>query len=129
MTDVMSEAFGRELAARTTFEKEAIWLPLLAVHYLNADQAVIESRTFTDCVIEGPGMIAIMNGTTFENCHMGVTENVRSLLYRPLGPRLVGAVGFSNCKFVGCRFKQVGFTSSDVVLDSLIEDLTMKGGE
>ena len=129
MTDVMSEAYGRELVARTTFEKEAVWLPLLAVHHLNAGEAIIEGRTFTDCVIEGPALIAIMTGTTFEGCNMGVTEDVRSLLFRPMGPRLVGAIGFSNCRFERCRFTQIGFTSADEVLDSLAADLTQRAAQ
>ena len=129
MTDVMSEAYGREIVARTTFEKESIWLPLLAVHHLNAGQAVIEGKTFTECRIEGAALMAIMTGTTFEGCHMGVTEDVRSLLFRPMGPKLVGAIGFSNCRFERCRFVQVGFTSSDEVLESLASDLSLRAAQ
>ena len=42
------EKFGRELVARTTFEKEAVWLPSLAVHHMNAGKTFIEDKTFTD---------------------------------------------------------------------------------
>ena len=129
MTDITSEAFGRAIVARTTFEKEAVWLALLATHHVNAGVPVIEGRTFTDCVIEGPALIAIMSGTTFEDCNMGLTDDVRSLLYRPMGPRLVGAIGFSNTRFVRCRFMQVGFTSSNEVLDTLATELTVKAGQ
>ena len=66
MTDIMSEAYGRELVARTTFEKEAVWLPLLALHQFNAGQPIIADKTFVECVLEGPAVIAPLGGTTEE---------------------------------------------------------------
>lgn len=110
MTDIMSEAFGRELAARTTFEKEAVWLPLLSVHSLNAGQPIIRGKTFTECVIEGPALMALVDGVTFESCNMGVAADPKSLFYRGQGPVLVGTIAFADTKFVHCRFVQVGFT-------------------
>ncbi|KQY88099.1 MULTISPECIES: hypothetical protein [unclassified Brevundimonas] len=114
------EAAGRALVARTSFEKEAVWLPSLAVQHWNAGQMAIDGKTFTDCVIEGPAVVAVMNGTTFDNCAMGTTSDVRNLLYRPLSTtKLAGVVGMSNCRFVRCRFAQVGFTGSDDLLEQL----------
>lgn len=114
------EAAGRALVARTSFEKEAVWLPQLAVQHWNAGEMFIEGKTFTDCVIEGPGVMAPMNGTTFDSCAMGTTSDVRSLLYRPLSnTKLAGVIGMSNCRFLRCRFVQVGFTGSDEMLEQL----------
>lgn len=114
------EAAGRALVARTSFEKEAVWLPILAVQHWNAGQMAIEGKTFTDCVIEGPALMAVMNGTTFDSCAMGTTTDVKNLLYRPLSTtKLAGVVGMSNCRFLRCRFVQVGFTGSDDLLDQL----------
>lgn len=123
MTDVMSEAFGRELNARTTFEKEAVWLPLLAVHALNGGETVIRGKTFTDCIIEGPAVMALMTGVALENCNMGVTANSRSLLLQPLGDHIIGAIGFADCRFERCRFVQVGFTGSEPLLEQLAADV------
>jgi hypothetical protein len=118
------EAAGRALVARTTFEKEAVWLPSLAVQHWNAGETVIEGKTFVDCVIEGPAVMAVMNGTVFESCAMGMTTDMRHLLYRPLSrDKLAGVVGMSNCRFVRCRFVQVGFTGSDQLLDELQSDV------
>lgn len=115
------EAAGRALVARTSFEKEAVWLPSLAVQHWNAGQMAIDGKTFTDCLIEGPAVVAVMNGTTFDNCAMGTTSDVRNLLYRPLSTtKLAGVVGMSNCRFVRCRFAQVGFTGSDDLLEQLL---------
>ena len=110
-----------DVVARTTFEKEAIWLPSFAVQHWNANQMFIDGKTFTDCLIEGPAVMAIMNGTVFESCAMGTTSDMRTLLYRPLSQtKMAGLVGMSNCRFVRCRFVQVGYTSSDAVLDELL---------
>ena len=114
------EAAGRALVARTTFEKESVWLPMLAVQHWNAGEMAIKDKTFTDCVIEGPAVMAVMNGTTFDNCARGTTTDVRTLLYRPVSKdKMAGVVGVSNCRFVRCRFAQVGFTGSDELLAEL----------
>ena len=117
------ETFGRALVARTTFEKEAVWLPSLSVHHLNAGQTFIEGKTFTECLIEGPAVMAVMNGTVFESCNMGVARNPRTLLLKPLGEMIAGVVGMANCRFVNCRFVQVAFTGSDELLASIETDL------
>ena len=119
------EAFGRELVARTTFEKEAVWLPVLAVHHWNAGQMAIDGKTFTDCVIEGPAVMAVMRGTGFESCAMGTTADIRTLLYRPLSEtKMAGLVGMSNCRFIRGRVAQVGFTGMDDLLAELEAGIT-----
>ncbi len=123
MTDIMSEAFGRELVARTAYEKEAVWLPLLAVHHLNAGEGVIRGKTFTDCVIEGPGLMAALDGVTFEGCNLGVAADPKSLFYKAQGPMLVGVVPFSQTRFIRCRFVQVGFTGQEAAIDQMAADL------
>lgn len=118
------EKFGRELVARTTFEKEAVWLPSLSVHHMNAGQTVIDGKTFTECLIEGPAVIAVMNGTTFDTCNMGVASNPRTLLLDPRGDMIAGAIGMANCRFVRCRFVQVAFTGHREMLDQMEKDLS-----
>ncbi|MFZ4164869.1 hypothetical protein [Brevundimonas sp. NPDC058933] len=117
------EKFGRELVARTTFEKEAVWLPSLAVHHMNAGQTFIEGKTFTECLIEGPAVIGVMNGTHFDTCNMGVAENPKTLLLDPRGDMIAGVIGMSNCQFIRCRFVQVAFTGAREMLDGVEKDL------
>lgn len=123
------EKFGRELVARTTFEKEAVWLPSLAVHHMNAGQTFIEGKTFTECLIEGPAVMAVMNNTIFDTCNMGVAENPKTLLLDPRGDMIAGAIGMSNCRFVRCRFVQVAFTGAREMLDQIEKDLLSARGE
>jgi hypothetical protein len=114
-----AEAAGRAMAARTRFEKEAIWLPLLAVNHWNAGEMAIADKTFTDCVIEGPAVMAVMDGTVFDSCNMGAATNPRNLLFKPLGDKMAGVVGVSRCRFERCRFVQVAFTGADALLAEL----------
>lgn len=118
------EAAGRALVARTSFDKEAVWLPTLAVQHWNAGQMFIEGKTFTDCVIEGPAVMAVMNGTRFDSCNMGAAADAKTLLYRPMGQKMAGVIGMSNCVFVRCRFVQVGFTGTDDLLKDLEAGIT-----
>jgi len=114
------EAAGRALVARTSFNKEAVWLPMLAVQHWNAGEMAITDKTFTDCVIEGPAVMAVMNGTVFDSCAMGATTDVKTLLYRPISKeKMAGVIGVGNCRFLRCRFVQVGFTGSDEMLAEL----------
>ncbi len=114
-----AEAAGRAMVARTSFDKEAVWLPVLAVNHWNAGEMVISGKTFTDCVIEGPAVLAVMNGTVFDGCNMGAAANPRNLLLKPLGDKIAGAIGMAGCRFVRCRFAQVAFTGDDALLAEL----------
>lgn len=123
------EAFGRALVARTEFKREAVWLPSLAVHHLNAGHTVIDGKTFTDCVIEGPAVLAAMGGVELDHCNMGQAAHPRNLLLKPMGDKIVGAVGFSNSRFVRCTFVQVAFTGNDQALADFEAQLTIKSGD
>ena len=124
MTDILSETFGRALVARKSFEKEAVWLPLLALHHLNSGAPVIAGKTFTDCVLEGHAVIAPLGNTTFDGCNFGAVGDPASLLFKAQGPKLVGVIGFENCRFVRCQFRQVGFTGHESFVEALKTDLS-----
>ncbi len=124
MTDIFSEEAGRAIVEKTEFTKEAIWLPLLAVHHQNAGQPIIKDKTFTDCLIEGPALMVPVNGCEFEGCNLGATKDPNSLFYSPKGPVLVGAVPFENCRFINCRFSQVAFTGHADLIEQMATGLS-----
>ncbi len=124
MTDIMSEDYGRAIVERTSYENEAVWLPLLAVHHLNAGQGIIKGKTFTNCVIEGPGLIVPVRGVAFDGCNLGAVKDPSSLFYEPKGPMLAGAVGFEDCRFINCRFSQVGFTGNPDFISTMLAQMT-----
>ena len=121
--DVADEKFGRELVARTTFEKEAVWLPSLAVHHMNAGKTFIEDKTFTECLIEGPAVMAIMNGTTFDGCNMGVAGNPATLLLQPLGDMIGGRGGHVQLPLRALPLRPSRLTGSPELLQQIEENL------
>jgi len=125
MTDIFSEEAGRAVVEKTEFTKEAIWLPLLAVQHQNAGQPVIKGKTFTDCLFEGPALMVPVNECHFDGCNMGAVRDLNSLFYAPKGLVLVGAVPFEDCRFINCRFSQVGFTGPPDFIKSMAEGLTL----
>lgn len=124
MTDVLSEAYGLKLNARTEFANEPVWLPLLAVHAMSAAEPVIVGKTFTDCRIQGPALVAIMGSTRFDGCNMGRVTDPRSLTFIPQGPLLVGAIGLKDCTFIRCEFDLVGFTGPQAFMEDFAQQLT-----
>lgn len=123
-TPPITNPAGRELVERDSFENEAIWLPAMAVQHLNDQKFVIEDKTFTGCLIEGPAVLGIGEGVTFDGCNMGSARDVRSLLLTPRGSHAAGVVGFKNCRFVGCHFNQIGFTGSVQAVDEMERGLS-----
>ncbi|MGV9007906.1 MAG: hypothetical protein ACOH1H_14340 [Brevundimonas sp.] len=130
-TPTPAPGFDQALVDRAEFEKIAIWLPQYAVHHFNAGQAVIDGKTFTDCVIEGPALLMATDNVVFEDCNMGFATDPKSLLMQPVGPMVVGAVPFSNTRFVRCRFAMVSFTGHPDFIaqtaETLLRASEMKG--
>ncbi|HRO32537.1 MAG TPA: hypothetical protein PLQ03_03910 [Brevundimonas sp.] len=113
MTDAKPAATADQLVSLTTFEKAAIWLPRMALEHLRQGLTFIEGKTFTDCTLEGPAVVLMGDGVAMDGCHMGVASDPSMLLLRPVGTTVNGVIGFKNCKFIRCRFAQVGFVGDD----------------
>lgn len=114
---------GRELVERDTFQNEAIWLPAMAAQHMNAGKFMIEGKTFTDCLIEGPAVMGMGEGVQFDGCNMGVAQDVKSLFLVPRSPKVIGVVGMAHCRFVRCRFMMVGFSSNEADIALMEEGL------
>ena len=112
-TPPITNPAGHELVERDSFQNEAIWLPAMGVQHLNAGKFMIEGKTFTDCLIEGPAVLGIGEGVQFDGCNMGSATDIRTLLLTPRGSKAAGVIGFKDCRFVRCRFMQIGFTGPE----------------
>jgi hypothetical protein len=88
--------------------------------------AVIEGRTFSDCYIEGPAVMLVLDGNQFEGTNFGPTGgDMRAMLFRPLsGKSAIGAIPVRNCVFRNCQFHTLGITGSDDLLQMLTEQVT-----
>ena len=108
------------------YKRTTVWLPQLFLETSRAGGALlIENRTFTECLIEGPAVLLALEGCQFDGCNMGEAHgDIRSLMLQPSSPqRVTGPIPFKNCSFVNCRFLGVGFTGAPWFMDSLTRAL------
>lgn len=86
--------------------------------------AVIEGRAFTDCTIEGPALMLVLENVNFDQTNFGPTGgDMRNMLFRPLGDMGIGAIPVRNCTFTNCRFLTLGITGNEELLNMLIEQV------
>lgn len=87
--------------------------------------AVIEGRAFTDCAIEGPALMLVLENVFFDRTNFGPTGgDMRNMLFRPMGDMGIGAIPVRNCTFTNCRFLTLGITGNDELLNMLIKQVT-----
>ena len=85
---------------------------------------MIEGRAFTDCVIEGPALMLVLEGVHFESTNFGPTGgDMRNMLFQPLGNMGIGAIPVRNCTFTRCQFQTLGITGDETLLTMLIEQV------
>ena len=91
--------------------------------------AVIEGRTFSDCLIEGPAVMLALDGVNFESTNFGPTGgDVRNMLFRPMTGRMaIGSIPVRNCTFRNCQFHTLGITGGEELLQMLAEQVTTVG--
>jgi len=85
-------------------------------------QNIIRGRTFRNCHLEGPSVMLARSGVTFDETDFGPSGgDIASLVLRPASStRVVGAIPFEDCAFIGCRFFSVGFTGPEVFLQQVL---------
>ena len=102
-----------------TFENLDINLVELYRAALTAGSAAIEGRTFTNCRIEGPAVLLVLEKVHFSGTNFGPVEDIKDLILRPSSDRVVGALPLRNCTFVKCELFALGFTGHSQFLDEL----------
>ncbi len=103
------------------FENLDINLFELYAHGADRGQGLIRDRTFIGCRIQGPAIMLVSDGVTFNDSNFGDSGgDVRNLVLFPAGPRALGTVPMRACHFDGCEFYNVGFTGNRDFLDELI---------
>lgn len=108
--------------AKTAFADEDFALYDLYIHRLRSGRAIIEDVTFTGCRIEGPGIMLVLDGTSFDRTNFGETKgNVANLILRPAGTMAIGSVPVRNCTFIRCEFYMLGFTGNEQTVEQLLQ--------
>ncbi len=90
--------------ATTEFTGEVVRLALLA-----ATASAIRDHQFTDCDVHGPAVV--FGGDFVRTSFDGEAD---SLIWElaPSQQRVIGAIVLENCRFVGCRFHNVGIIAA-----------------
>jgi hypothetical protein len=98
---------------------------LYRAHMQSGGGAIIEGRTFTDCYIEGPAVMLVLEGVHFEGVNFGPSGgDLRNLLFRPMsGQRAIGSIPVRDCTFRNCQFNTLGITGSDELLRMLVDQV------
>jgi hypothetical protein len=88
---------------------------------LRAGSAMVEGRTFINCRLDGPAVMAAVGGCEFDSTDFGYASgDIRTMIIRSAAPnRMIGALPFKDCKFIGCMFFAVGFTGPDSFLNQI----------
>lgn len=112
---------ARNLRAKD-FKDEAISISDLFREGLKAGETVIEGRTFTNCRLEGPAVIVVLDGVVFDATDFGYTGgDIGKIVWRTEAKTgVVGAIPFKNCKFTGCSFFAVGYTGPEPFLQKIL---------
>ncbi len=102
-----------------------VWLPQLFLETTRSGSLVIENRTFTRCIIEGPAVLLPLEGCNFDGCNLGDTRgDSQTLVLKPRSPQSVtGPIPLRNCSFINCDFVGVGFTGTERFQDEMIAAL------
>jgi hypothetical protein len=93
----------------------------LFAHEVGAGLGLINHRTFVGCRIQGPAIMLVSAGVTFNDTNFGDSGgDVRNLILYPAGGRALGTVPMRECHFEGCEFYNVGFTGPREFLDEML---------
>jgi hypothetical protein len=72
---------------------------------------IIAGRVFRNAVIQGPAILAVLEGNTFFSCSFESPTIPDVILWTPLNPELtIGAIGLSRCRFENCEFRGIGLS-------------------
>jgi hypothetical protein len=101
---------------------------LYDLYVAHQQQGAVVGRTFTGCRFQGPAIVLIGNGTTFNDTNFGDPRGgMKNLLLQPMGDKALGTVPMHDCAFVGCEFYNVGFTGAAEILEQLAAVPTVAG--
>ncbi|MBI5939923.1 MAG: hypothetical protein HY859_05795 [Caulobacterales bacterium] len=112
---------AKDLSA-TAFKGEALSLFELYREVVRSGQTIIENRTFTDCRLEGPAVVAVLGGVNFDATDFGYNGgDIGRLVWRTASTSgVVGAIPFRSCQFIGCSFFATGFTGPEAFLQQIL---------
>jgi hypothetical protein len=87
---------------------------------LARESPIIAGKVFRNAVIQGPAILAILEGNAFVSCEFKSPINPNAILWTPMNPdATIGAIGLSRCCFENCEFRGIGVTGGPEVLAAM----------
>lgn len=84
---------------------------------LARESPIIAGKVFRNAVIQGPAVLAILEGNAFTTCRFESPSIPEAILWTPLNPdATIGAIGLSRCRFENCEFIGIGLTGGPEVI-------------
>jgi hypothetical protein len=112
----LAEDFGAAV-----FENVDLTLYDVFAHSAQNGTPMIHGRTFKGCRIQGPAIVLVSNGVTFDETNFGDSRgDIRNLVLKPVGDKTIGTVPMRDCAFIGCEFYGVGFTGTDEFIAQVV---------
>ncbi|MFK4058644.1 MULTISPECIES: hypothetical protein [unclassified Brevundimonas] len=103
------------------FENVDLTLFEVFAHAARNGPGLIQGRTFKGCRIQGPAIILVSNGVTFDETNFGDSRgDIRNLVLKPVGDKAIGTIPMRDCAFIGCEFYGVGFTGTDEFVAQIV---------
>lgn len=112
----LTEDFGAEV-----FENVDLTLYDVFAHSARNGVAMIQGRTFRGCRLQGPAIVLVSSGVTFDETNFGDSRgDISNLVLRPVGDKAIGTVPMRDCAFIGCEFYGVGFTGTEELIAQIL---------
>ena len=107
--------------SKRVFVNEDLALYDLFMHQLRFSRSMIDGISFTGCRIEGPAIMLVLPGTTFDAVNFGESKgDIGNLVLRPVRNMAIGAIPVVNCSFVNCEFYGLGFTGNEQIIAEIL---------
>lgn len=120
MTDTNTSRVAADLLAPVIENADVSLFELFATQVRSGGGMTVKDRAFRNCRLEGPAVMLVLSGTTFDACDLGYSSgDAKNLLFRPVGDKATGAIPFENCKFENCQFFAVGYTGGEGVIRAI----------
>jgi len=107
--------------SKRAFVNEDMALYDLFTHHMRHGRSMLEGISFTGCRIEGPAIMLVLPGTTFDAVNFGESKgDIGNLVLRPVRNMAIGAIPVINCTFQNCEFHALGFTGNEQILSEIL---------
>lgn len=86
------------------------------------ERSIVTRRTFEDSIVEGPAVIAPLEGVTFSNC---IFEGDADSMFIEVETdrTLIGCVGLVEVTFERCRFRNIGIIGPPAAREMFLKAL------